>query len=73
MNANGKTPGKCATPAKIVFESWRDGNGEIYIMNADGSSQKNLTRKIMREMVPQLGRQLVIKSHFPGGRKVFIL
>jgi len=28
---------------KIVFLSYRDGNGEIYIMNADGSEQTNLT------------------------------
>jgi len=28
---------------KIAFVSNRDGNGEIYVMNADGSEQKNLT------------------------------
>ena len=28
---------------KIVFMSERDGNYEIYIMNADGSGQINLT------------------------------
>jgi len=28
---------------KIVFSSFRDGNTEIYIMNADGSEQKNIT------------------------------
>jgi TolB protein len=29
---------------KIVFVSARDGNLEIYVMNADGSKQQNLTR-----------------------------
>ena len=29
---------------KIAFLSGRDGNGEIYVMNADGSGQTNLTR-----------------------------
>ena len=29
---------------KIVFFSDRDGNGEIYVMNADGSEQRNPTR-----------------------------
>ena len=29
---------------KIVFTSNRDGNSEIYVMNADGSGQTNLTR-----------------------------
>ena len=36
-----------ATPipsARIAFTSDRDGNGEIYVMNADGSSQRRLTR-----------------------------
>ncbi len=28
---------------KIAFRSYRDGNFEIYVMNADGSEQKNLT------------------------------
>ncbi|HEY3324492.1 MAG TPA: hypothetical protein VGP72_28835 [Planctomycetota bacterium] len=29
---------------KIVFETNRDGNWELYVMNADGSNQTNLTR-----------------------------
>jgi Tol biopolymer transport system component len=29
---------------QIVFDSTRDGNREVYVMNADGSSQRNLTR-----------------------------
>src|SRR5215213_219788 len=32
-----------ATPGKIVFVSNRDGNDEIYVMNADGSGQTRLT------------------------------
>ena len=28
---------------QIAFMSDRDGNGEIYVMNADGSGQTNLT------------------------------
>lgn len=28
---------------KIAFHSSRDGNREIYVMNADGSNQRNLT------------------------------
>jgi hypothetical protein len=28
---------------KIAFESTRDGDGEIYVMNADGSGPTNLT------------------------------
>jgi Tol biopolymer transport system component len=29
---------------KIAFRSQRDGNFEIYVMNADGSGQRNLSR-----------------------------
>ena len=29
---------------RIGFESGRDGNPEIYVMNADGSNQTNVTR-----------------------------
>ena len=29
--------------SKIIFHSYRDGNAEIYIMNADGSNQTRLT------------------------------
>ena len=28
---------------KMAFYSTKDGNGEIYVMNADGSEQRNLT------------------------------
>ena len=37
-------PGVVARWAEIVFFSDRDGNGEIYVMNADGSEQRRLTR-----------------------------
>jgi Tol biopolymer transport system component len=36
------TPGPGPT-GRIAFTSGRDGNGEIYVMNADGSGQTNLT------------------------------
>jgi TolB protein len=28
---------------KIAFLSMRDGNGEVYVMNADGSEQRNVS------------------------------
>ncbi len=34
---------------KILFESERDGNFEIYIMNADGSNQTRLTNNIVTD------------------------
>ena len=39
---------------KIVFESWRDGNCEIYIMNSDGSQQINLTENPGWDYLPAI-------------------
>jgi len=36
----------------IAFESDRDGNPEIYVMNADGSDQRRLTRNETEDMEP---------------------
>jgi TolB protein len=36
----------------IVFVSWRDGNGEVYAMDADGSSPRNLTRNPAKDVRP---------------------
>src|SRR4029453_9688246 len=33
-------------PGKISFDSTRDGNTEIYVMNADGSGQTRLTNEL---------------------------
>src|SRR5262245_59734492 len=30
-------------PYRLAFESFRDGNNAIYVMNADGSNRTNLT------------------------------
>jgi len=36
----------------IVFVSWRDGNGEVYAMDADGSSPRNLTQDPAQDVHP---------------------
>ena len=41
--------------SKIVFDSNRDGNDEIYVMNADGSGQTNLTNNPARDFLPCWG------------------
>src|SRR6266542_603186 len=40
------------TNGKITFESNRDGNNEIYVMNADGSGQMNLTNNGADDVQP---------------------
>ena len=37
---------------RIAFGSNRDGNGEIYVMNADGSGQTRLTNNPAEDAVP---------------------
>jgi Tol biopolymer transport system component len=56
---NGKsTPGDVQTPAwspdgrKLAFVSRRDGNSEIYVMNADGSGLRNVTRTRSNDLDP---------------------
>ena len=61
---------------KIVFESWQDGNGEIYIMNTDGSKQVNLTRNRAREGSPAwspTGKHIAFHSDRDGIRDIYIM
>ena len=54
---------------KIVFVSYRNGNSEIYIMNSDGSGQKNLTRHRGNDHSPvwsPTGRQILFASDRGG-------
>jgi Tol biopolymer transport system component len=46
--------GDPAPPAsgRIAFKSHRDGNDEIYVMNADGSGQTNLTKNSANDRAP---------------------
>jgi dipeptidyl aminopeptidase/acylaminoacyl peptidase len=51
------TTGKDLNPAwwpasRICFESWRDGNAEIYVMNSDGTLQTNLTKNAAADTAP---------------------
>ena len=38
--------------SKIAFVSDRDGNDEIYVMNADGSNQTRLTNNTVTDISP---------------------
>ena len=46
---------------RIVFTSSRDGNHEIYVMNADGKNQKRLTDHPRADIQP---------SWSPDGKKI---
>jgi|GEM_PF-611678 len=55
---------------KIVFTSLRDGNAEIYVMNADGSNQTRLTNNPANDSWPSLspdGTKITFNSDKDGG------
>ena len=69
------TPPPAAT-GRIAFFSDRDGDIEIYIMNADGSGQTQLTFDPSRDVQPDLspdGAKIVFISERGGPREVYTI
>jgi len=55
--------------AKIVFQSKRDGNGEIYVMNDDGSKIRRLTHNSVHDSYPRWspdGKQITFTRAIAG-------
>jgi Tol biopolymer transport system component len=76
------TPLDVQTPAwspdgrKIAFVSRRDGNSEIYVINADGSGQENLTQHPARDSHPSWsrdGRKLAFESRRDGNSEIYVM
>ena len=61
---------------RIAFTSNRDGNYEIYVMNADGSGPKNLTNHKgwdnFATWSPD-GKRLAFVSNRDGGHDVYVM
>jgi len=72
-------PALAAVPGingKITFESKRDGNTEIYIMNSDGSSQMNLTNNLAEDDDPTFspdGQQIAFASTRDGNYEIYVM
>ncbi len=67
---------KAPATAKIVFASFRDGNGEIYIMNPDGSEQVNLTRDPVEDLFAVWspdGKEILFASDRNGTRDLYLM
>ena len=61
---------------KITFVSERDGNREIYVMNADGSNQKRLTNHPAMDYNPcwtEDGKRIMFTTERNGNSEVFIM
>jgi Tol biopolymer transport system component len=60
----------------IVFVSWRDGNGEVYAMDADGSGPRNLTQNPAKDVRPAWspdGRRIAFVSQREGNGEVYVM
>ena len=61
---------------KIAFNSDRDGNYEVYVMNADGSGQANLTNNAAADFQPSWspdGTQIAFASTRDGNYEVYVM
>ena len=68
--------GKAPKTAKIAFTSFRDGNDEIYVMDADGNNQRNLTNHPSNDYAPAWspdGRRIAFYSHRPEGSGLYAM
>ena len=67
---------KTPTTPKIAFASNRDGNYEIYIMNPDGTGQKNLTRHKASDVQPAwspTGKEILFVSNRDGMSDLYLM
>ena len=70
-------PAEAAFPGlngKIAFQSTRDGNGEVYVMNADGSNQVNISNNAASDSHPAWstdGTWIAFRSDRDGNYEIY--
>ncbi|MGH3871087.1 MAG: hypothetical protein ACRDSR_06145 [Pseudonocardiaceae bacterium] len=65
-----------ASDGKIVFQSDRDGNNEIYLMNADGTGVTRLTNNAAADTAPSLspdGARITFTSNRDGNNEIYVM
>jgi len=61
---------------KIAFTSNRDGNQEVYVMNADGSNQTNLSSNPANDLAPTRspdGTKIAFTSNRDGNQQIYVM
>ena len=69
-------PGVASGPGKIAFVSQTDGNGEIYVMNADGSNLSRLTNHSAWDTAPTwspYGSRIAFQSDRDGNQEIYVM
>lgn len=67
---------QAAAQGKIAFVSYRDGNAEIYLMNADGTAQTRLTNNTEIDFDPTIspdGSKIAFRSTRDGNPEIYIM
>ena len=75
-SAAGVGPHAVGPPLSVAFQSRRDGNAEIYLMNADGSDQTRVTTDLASDVEPDLspnGRYVAVTSTRSGNADIWLL
>ena len=75
-SAAGVGPHGGGPPLSVAFQSRRDGNAEIYLMNADGSDQTRVTTDLASDVEPDLspnGRYVAFTSTRSGNADIWLL
>jgi len=65
-----------APAGKIIFESYRDGNAEVYMMDEDGSNLVNLTNNPAYDGAPAWspdGQQIAFTSERDGAANIYVM
>jgi Tol biopolymer transport system component len=68
--------GASAVTGRIVFESSRDGNLEIYRMNADGLAPGRMTQNAAADTMPSIspdGLRVAFTSNRDGNREIYVM
>ena len=63
-------------PAQITFASNRDGNTEIYVMDADGGNQQRLTNNPFKDWDPSWspdGKRIAFASNRDGNAEIYVM